>query len=204
MSIPPFEPGRFDVVAIGSSTGGPALVQHIVTGLPADLRAPVLIAQHLPPAFTASFAKTLAREAALAVYEAEDGMPVVPGTAYLGRGHRHLRVVRRGGAVVLEVSETPKEKLYRPSADELFASCAKVYGRKALAAVMTGIGKDGVEGAKLLHAAGGMVVTQSAATCVVYGMPRACDEAGISAAQLTAEEIRQTILQLSPSHASRV
>lgn len=200
MPIPPFDLGRFHAVAIGSSTGAPALVQHIIAGLPADLPMPILIAQHMPPVFTESFSRHLAHASPLAVYHAEDAMPVLPGTVYVGVGHRHLRLRRQGRQVVLVVSEEPKELLYRPSADELFASCAEVYGRHTLAVVLTGMGKDGVVGAQRVHDKGGVVLTQSRETCAVYGMPKACDDAGISAAQLAPEDIRRAILQLSPQH----
>lgn len=203
MPIPSYELGRFAVVAIGSSTGAPALVQHILAGLPADLPMPILIAQHMPPVFTESFSRHLAHASPLAVYHAEDGMPVLPGTVYVGVGHRHLRVQRQGGQVTLVVSEEPKHLLYKPAADELFASCAEVYGRHTLAVVLTGMGKDGVVGAKQVYDKGGVVLTQSRETCVVYGMPKACDDAGISAAQLSPEEIRRAILQLSPQHRSQ-
>lgn len=203
MPIPAFELQRFDVVAIGSSTGGPGLVESIVAGLPADIRVPIIVAQHMPPSFTESFARTLAQSSPLAVFHAEDGLPVVPGTVYVGRGHNHVRVVRQRQGVRLEVNALPTERVYRPSADELFASCAKVYGGKVLGIVMTGIGQDGVVGAQAVVNAGGMVVTQAKSTCVVYGMPRACDEAGLSSANLNPEEIRRTILQLSPMFRSQ-
>jgi two-component system chemotaxis response regulator CheB len=200
--IPLFDPGRFGVVAIGSSTGGPNLVRHIVTGLPADLPIPIIVAQHLPPTFTESFANQLAHESPLAVYHADDGMPVVGGAVYIGRGHKHMRVVRDGPTIRLAIRDEPRELLYKPAADELFASCADVFASRTLAIVMTGIGKDGLVGARRVHARGGVVLTQSRATCAVYGMPRACDEAGLSSASLTPEELRQVVLQLAPSVAA--
>ncbi|MBI1336914.1 MAG: hypothetical protein GC164_08130 [Phycisphaera sp.] len=200
-AIPQFDPGRFQVVAIASSTGGPGLVEQIMAGLPADLPVPVLIAQHLPPTFTPLFAQRLATVSPLAVVHAEDRMPIHPGVAYVGVGHQHMRVIAPTRTQrLIEISPEPTALRYRPSADELFRSCATVYGRAVLAVVMTGIGQDGLAGASAVHAVGGVVVTQSAKTCVVYGMPKACDEAGISSASLDPDAIRRTILQLSPQH----
>lgn len=204
MPLPPFQPGRFAAIAIGSSTGGPGVVQHILSGLPADLGLPIFVAQHMPPIFTASYSNTLAHASPLAVYHAEDGMPVVPGAVYVGRGHQHMRVVRRAGRVCLEISPEPTNLAFRPSVDELFRTVAEIYGGKTLAVVISGIGKDGLLGAKQVVERGGVVLTQTRATCAVYGMPRACDEAGLSSAQLDPEGIRQAILQLSPPHAELV
>ncbi len=198
--LPVFDPGRFAVVAIGASTGAPMPLGRMITHLPADLPVPILVAQHLPLAFTASFAKQLNHDAALTVVHAERGMRVLPGTVYLGQGKRHLRVAKCFGHDQIVVSDEPRELLYRPSVDELLRSCAEVYGSRVLAIVMTGIGRDGTEGAAEVVKAGGVVLTQSAETCVVYGMPRSCVEAGLSSAALTPEQLRRCILQLSPGH----
>ncbi len=198
--IPIFEPGRFEVIAIASSTGGPGLLEAIISGLPADLSVPILVAQHLPPTFTPDFARMIDQKGALTVYHAEHGMPVFPGTVYIGEGHKHLRVERgRDGGCRIVVSPLPSELVYKPSANELFTSCAAVYGSKVLAIVMTGIGTDGLTGAQRVVSSGGMVITQSRSSCVVYGMPRACDEAGLSSASLDPEQIRLALLQFSPS-----
>lgn len=200
---PQFDPDRFRAVTIGSSTGGPTLVQQIIAGLPADLPFPILIAQHLPPNFTRELALTMDRQSPLTVVEAEDGQPVFPGTVYLGPGRQHLRVIKGPThRPVIQVNDQPKELLYKPSVDELFLSCAQVYRGKTLGIVMTGIGRDGVLGAKEIVNAGGVILTQSKATCAVYGMPRSCDDAKLSSASLSPEQIRQTIHQLSPSYKS--
>jgi len=197
---PQFEPDRFRAVAIGSSTGGPTLVKQMIAGLPADLPVPILIAQHLPPNFTREMALAMDRESPLTVVEAEDGQPVFPGTVYLGPGRLHMRVIQNlARKPVIKISDQPKELLYKPSVDELFDSCAKVFKDKTLGIVMTGIGRDGVLGAQEIVNAGGIILTQSKATCAVYGMPRSCDEAKLSSASLTPEQLRQTIHQLSPT-----
>ena len=204
METPQFDARRFRVVAIGSSTGGPNLVQQIIAGLPADMPVPILIAQHLPPKFTADMAVSMAQRSALNVVEAEDGQPVLPGTVYIGPGRLHMRVEKDSGKVTtIRVSDQPTHLLYKPSVDELFDSCAEVYGKASLGIVMTGIGRDGVVGAARVVQAGGMILTQSKATCAVYGMPRSCDEAGLSSARLDPEGLRRAIHQLSPSYSDR-
>jgi two-component system chemotaxis response regulator CheB len=198
--IPIFEPRRFRVVAIGSSTGGPILVQKIICGLPADLPVPILIAQHLPPLFTHELAKTMERESPLTIVEAEDGQPVYPGTVYLAPGSMHMRVIKDCNyKPTIQISKEPTQLLYKPSVDELFDSCADVYTKDVLGIVMTGIGEDGKIGATRLVQSGSVILTQNQETCAVYGMPKSCDRAGLSSAQLTPEQIRLAIHQLSPS-----
>jgi len=179
------------------------LLEQMVAGLPADLPVPILLAQHLPPTFTVQFAAQLDRAGPLTAVEAETGMPLLAGVLYVGRGREHLRVRGRPGAALsearLEVSPEPVELPFKPSADELLRSCARVFGGGTLAVILTGIGRDGTAGAKAVHEAGGMVLTQSQATCAVYGMPRSCVEAGVSDAALGPEEIGRALLQLSPT-----
>ncbi len=202
--IPLFPLGRFEAIAIGSSTGGPGLVEKIITGLPADLPVPIFIAQHLPPQFTPGYAAQLDRNGALSALHAADGMPVVPGTVYVGVGRQHLRVRKSPPGsrhrYELEVSPEPQYLTFKPSADELFRSLVKTYSSKVLAIVMTGIGRDGTEGARAVIEAGGVVLTQSEETCAVYGMPRSVVEAGFSTAVLSPDDIRRAILQLSVEH----
>ena len=198
--IPRFRVDRYHAVAIASSTGGPSVVEEILAGLPADLPVPIFLAQHMPPSFTESFAAQLDRASPLSVIHAEDGMPIFPGVVYVGVGHQHMRVRRiPGGQARIEISPEPQELVYKPSGDEIFRSCATLYGNKTLAVVLTGIGRDGTEGAQAIHDAGGMVISQSAQTCAVYGMPKSCTEAGVSKAQLDPLDIRRCLLQLSPN-----
>ncbi len=195
-----FEPNRFAVVAIGSSTGAPNLVQNIIAGLPADLPVPILIAQHLPPRFTHDLAVTMDQVSALTVVEAEDGQPVFPGTVYLGKGRMHMRIVKSaGGRLSIRISDQPANLPYKPSVDELFDSCDVAFPGRVLGIVMTGIGKDGLIGATRIVQSGGIIYTQNKESCAVYGMPRSCDEAGLSAGSLDPEGIRLAIHQLSPT-----
>lgn len=197
--FPQFTSDQFDAVAIASSTGGPQLVEQILCGLPADLAVPVLVAQHMPETFTESLTLRVGNRAALGCYHAEEGMPVHPGVAYIGRGGNHLRVKRLSDRVSIRISPEPASRCYKPSADELFESCTQAWPGRVLAIVLTGMGKDGVEGAARLVEDGGTVITQDKESCVIYGMPKACDEAGLSSASLTVPQIIEMLLQLSPT-----
>lgn len=198
---PMFEPGRFQVAAIGSSTGGPGLLRHIINGLPADISFPILIAQHLPPTFTLQLSQQLANESALMVVHAQDGMEVLPGVVYVAPGRMHMRVKKNHiGKTVIEINDLPAGLFFKPSVDELFTSVATRYGRKSLGIIMTGIGHDGTLGATAIKQQGGIIVTQTQASCSVYGMPRSCDEAGLSDASLDPEGIRCLLQQFSPKH----
>ncbi|QDU71926.1 CheB methylesterase domain-containing protein [Mucisphaera calidilacus] len=189
---------KIRLVTIGASTGSPNLLRNILSNLPADLRVPILVAQHMPPRFTESLARSIARDAALTVHHAEEGMPVLPGVVYIARGHQHMSVWRGDGTrPKLHLSPEPVEKIYRPSADVLFDSADEVYPGRVLSVVMSGIGTDGVEGATRVRRSGGVVIAQHPDSCVIYGMPRACDRAGVSNASLTPEEIRLALLRFA-------
>jgi len=184
-----FRPGMFDLILIGSSTGGPPALETILRPLPPDLTAPIVLAQHMPEMFTRSMAQRLEQECAITVTHAEDGMPLYPGAAYVIPGGRHGRVQRsRAGRWTLDVSPEPAGAPYKPSVNELLRSGAAA-GPRCLGVVLTGMGDDGVVGAAALHEAGGLLLTQDEATSVVYGMPRAVAEAGLSAMSLPPEQI---------------
>lgn len=188
--------GRAEVVLIGTSTGGPQALTRIVSALPANLAAPVAIALHIPPGYTEALAKRLDRVSPLTVVEGRDGLPLTPGLVVIAPGGSHLRVVRSGGQLRAEVSQTPLRP-FAPSVDELLLSGARAAGARALAIVLTGMGDDGLEGARAIAAAGGTLITEAASTCVVYGMPRAVQEAGLGAASapldLIATEIARRV-----------
>lgn len=169
-----------DVVAIGVSTGGPPAVQKVLSQLPADFPASILIAQHMPAAFTGPFAKRLDGVCAIAVKEAESGEKLKPGTAYIAPGGKHLRVEQRVSHMEVVVTTDPAEALYKPSANVLMESVGQSLGRRALGVILTGMGSDGMEGMKILKQKGGRSIAQSDATCVVYGMPKAIVDAGLA------------------------
>jgi len=178
--VKPSGPQRRDVVAIGVSTGGPPAVQELLSGLPADFPAGILIAQHMPAAFTGPFAKRLDGTCALQVKEAEDGERFVPGTVYVGQGGRHLKIDQKVTHIRVVVSDEPRDALYKPSVNVLMDSVAEGVGRRALAVILTGMGYDGREGVRALKQKGGRALAQSDETCVVYGMPKAIVEADLA------------------------
>jgi two-component system chemotaxis response regulator CheB len=175
---------ELDAVVIGSSTGGPPVLEAIVTALRGTPTKPIFIAQHMPAIFTASLATRLDTIGEATVKLATDGDRVEGGTVYLAEGGKHLRLQQRRGEVYLEVSGEPADALYKPSVNELFRTAASVYGRRVLGVMLTGMGDDGTEGSKPLHAAGAQIVAQSPDSCVVYGMPRSIVEAGLAATSM--------------------
>ncbi len=163
--------GGADVVAIGVSTGGPNALADIFRHLPADLAAPVLIVQHMPPMFTRLLADRLTGIGPIPVHEAITGTILQPGQAWIAPGDFHLVVERKGANVRTVVNQDPPECSCRPAADPLFRSVAAAYGARALAVVLTGMGQDGLRGCEAVRGAGGHVLAQDEATSVVWGMP---------------------------------
>lgn len=168
------------VVAIGSSTGGPNALADILSQLPPGLGVPILVAQHMPAVFTQMLAQRLDRRCHLSVREATDGCVVSPGNILIAPGDQHMEVVSNAGAAKISLNHNPPENSCRPSVDVLFRSVAKTYGERALAIVLTGMGKDGLEGCRILQQVGAHVVVQDEDSSVVWGMPRAVAEAGLA------------------------
>ena len=187
---------HYSVVAIGVSTGGPPVVQHILENLPADFPAGIIIAQHMPEAFTKPFADRLNKTSPLEVKEAETGDRITKGAALIGRGGSHLVVNRQGNQMVVELTDKPDNLLYFPSADVLFSSVAGTYGSQSLGVILTGMGHDGVEGLKELDANGGTIVAQNEESCVVYGMPKAVIDVGIADIITSAGDVPRVIREL--------
>lgn len=169
-----------DIVAIGVSTGGPPAVQKILSELPADFPACILIAQHMPKSFTGPFAKRLNDSSKLEVKEASPGDVIKPGRVFVSPGGVHLRIKQRVTHIDVVVNPEPSDALYKPSVNELMSSVAQAVGRRGLGVILTGMGSDGREGIRELKAKGGYVLAQSDETCVVYGMPKAVVEAGLA------------------------
>jgi len=194
-------PGRIDVVGIGVSTGGPNALAELIPRLPADFPVPILLVQHMPPLFTASLAEHLDQKSAINVREARDGEAVLPGRVYIAPGGKHM-VLRRlpddGGPVapIIGLNENPLENSCRPSVDVLFRSLAAQYDGNMLAVVMTGMGTDGCEGVRAMKRRGCHCLTQSEASCIVYGMPLAVDEAELSDEQVPLDRLADRITQL--------
>jgi two-component system chemotaxis response regulator CheB len=178
-AAPPRSGARTQVVAIGTSTGGPPALQAIIPRLPPGLASAVLIVQHMPVGFTRSLAERLDARSALRVREAEDGEGIAPGQVLVAPAGRHMKVRKRGGSVRIVLDEEPRDCLHRPSIDVLMSTVARAYGPGALGILLTGMGSDGVEGLRAIRAAGGRTLAESEETCVIYGMPKAAVEAGV-------------------------
>jgi two-component system chemotaxis response regulator CheB len=175
---------------IGSSTGGPQALEKVLTQIPDVLvHAPVLITQHMPPTFTTILAEHLTRVLGVSVREAKDGDEVAAGRIYVAPGGHHMRVANRNGSAVVEIGDDPPIHFCRPAVDPLFSSAAHVWGSRCLGLVLTGMGHDGLAGARDLIAAGGAVVAQDEPTSVVWGMPGHVAQAGLCSAVLPLPEI---------------
>lgn len=167
------------LVCIGTSTGGPKALQHILPQLPANLAVPVVIVQHMPPGFTGSFARRLDSICRMHVKESEPNEPLLPGVIYIARAGEQLRVLRRITGPCAHMSLVPSNTPHIPSVDVLLHSAAEQFGQYVMGVILTGMGCDGQHGMSAIYRAGGYTLGEDEATCTVYGMPRACAEAGI-------------------------
>jgi two-component system chemotaxis response regulator CheB len=184
------------VVVVAVSTGGPPALSRLLFLLPADLLVPLLVVQHLPGTFTGLLASQLDALGPLAVSEAADGAPALPGHVYLAPGHRHLLVARGSPSPVMRLHGGPPEHWCRPAADPLVRSAAEVFGPGALGVVLTGMGCDGCAGAARIRARGGAVLAQDRDTSAVWGMPGAVVRAGLADAVLPLDRIAGAIADL--------
>jgi two-component system chemotaxis response regulator CheB len=182
------------VVAMGASTGGPPVLQHILTRLPKDFPVPITIAQHMPKAFTQSFAERLNAMAQIEVKEAENNENLRPGVALLAPGNTHMSVRRKGHDVIVEFVED-QNYVYRPSVDLLLSGIAAIYESKAIAVILTGMGTDGLSGAREIRARNGYVITQDEETSAVYGMPKAVVEAQLTNSSVPVQRIAEEIMR---------
>ncbi len=194
LDMPKKGPQSRDVVAIGVSTGGPPAIQKVLSKLPANFPACILIAQHMPQAFTGPFAKRLDAACQIKVKEAEAGDRVQAGVAFIAPGGQHLSIDQKVSRIDLLVSPEPKEALYKPSANVLIASVAQGVGKRGVGVILTGMGSDGLEGVKQLKLKNGYILAQDDASCVVYGMPKAIVDAGLADEILDIDDIAQGIM----------
>lgn len=171
---------KIEILAIGTSTGGPNALGEVIPAIPADFPVPIVVVQHMPPLFTRLLAERLDSRSPLTVREAEQGVVVEPGTVWIARGDYHMTVVRKQKQVLLELTQDMPENSCRPAVDPLFRSVATAYGPHVLGVIMTGMGADGTRGAKNIRDAGGEILIQDEASSVVWGMPSSVASAGLA------------------------
>lgn len=191
-SFPAPKRKAYKLVAIGTSTGGPVALQRVLTQLPANFPAPIVLIQHMPAAFTKAFAERLDKLCRISVKEAEDGDILRPGLALLAPGGKQMMIDGRGAVKILPGDERLN---YKPCVDITFGSAAKSYGDKVLAVVLTGMGADGREGARLLKQGGSAIWAQDEASCVIYGMPMAIVKAELADAVYSLDDIGRHLVE---------
>jgi two-component system chemotaxis response regulator CheB len=188
------------LIVIGASTGGPKALNQVLSAIPADIDAALLIVQHMPAGFTKSLANRLNAVSQIRVKEAEEGEPILTGCAYIAPGDYHLRVYRQklplGSRLVVKLGHDSPRGGHRPSVDEMLFSVAKQFWGPVVGVIMTGMGQDGTAGLKLMQARGAQIIAEHQSTCVVYGMPRAAIESGYVNQVVPLPEITPTILKL--------
>jgi two-component system chemotaxis response regulator CheB len=185
-----------DILVVGASTGGPQALKRLIPLLPADFPVPVAVVLHMPVGYTELFARSLEKVSRLSVAEANDGDVMSPGKLILAKAGQHLSFVRRSdNSVIVKQHIHPLNSLHRPSVDVLFRSAAEIYGNRTLGVILTGMGSDGTSGAAWIKSQGGRIFTEAEETCVVYGMPRAVDEAGLSDRSVPIDIMSEAILE---------
>jgi two-component system, chemotaxis family, protein-glutamate methylesterase/glutaminase len=183
----------YQLAVIGASTGGPIAVEKVLKNLPASYSLPVLLIQHMPASFTGPFAERLDKLCAISVKEAEDGDQLKPGTAYIAPGGRQMRLKKNGRGSIISIDDEPVATTYKPSVDITFNSIAEDYRGRVLAIVLTGMGSDGCNGAKMLREKGATVWAQDEASCVVYGMPMAIVKENLADKVMSVDEIGMSL-----------
>ncbi|AAV81953.1 UNVERIFIED_ORG: two-component system chemotaxis response regulator CheB [Idiomarina abyssalis] len=186
----------YQLLAIGTSTGGPVALQKILTQLPGNFPYPIVMVQHMPAAFTKAFSQRLDGLCQVHVKEAEDGDVLKAGTAYLAPGGKQMMVEGRPGSARLRIKDDTSGRItYKPSVDLTFASLSKTYMGKVLGVILTGMGADGRDGSRMLKDQGATIWAQDQASCVVYGMPQAVAQAGISTRSISLEGMAKAIMK---------
>jgi two-component system chemotaxis response regulator CheB len=192
--LPPRPFRRGDpLIVIGASTGGPRALQHVLSALPTDLPAAILMIQHMPPNFTRALAQRMNEHTSLTVQEAAHGDRLARGIALLAPGNFHLQINRQ--QVVL--NQDPRRNGVRPAADVTMESAAEQHSSAVIGVVLTGMGSDGTDGARSIKANGGRIVAQDQASCAVYGMPRSVIEAGLADRVVPLEKVASTLLEMT-------
>lgn len=183
------------LLAIGTSTGGPVALQNVLTSLPANFPMPIVMVQHMPGTFTPAFAQRLNQICHIQVKEGEDGDALVPGQALLAPGGKQMRVVKRGAGYIIKIEDGDPKLNYKPCVDVTFSSIAENYSGKSLGIILTGMGADGREGCRALKQKGAVIWAQDEESSVVYGMPLAVYEAGLTDKVFPLSEVGPAILR---------
>jgi two-component system chemotaxis response regulator CheB len=183
------------VVAIGASTGGPVALRYILGSMPPKFPAPIVIAQHMPKAFTESFSERLSKMCRISVVEAKEGMVLSPCHAYIAPGEKHMEVVESNGKLEVRLSEGERLRGGRPSVDLLLSSVADAVGKNAIGVILTGMGSDGARGIKRIKEVGGKTIAQDEETSLVWSMPHAAIRLGVVDEVLPLKEIPRAILK---------
>ena len=187
---------RPDIIAIGSSTGGPQALFQLLGDLTGKVRQPIVITQHMPATFTTILAEHIGRQCGFEAVEGRDGDVLAGGRCYIAPGNFHMTVESRSGNSVIRLNQEPPENFCRPSVDVMLRSVVRAYGRNILTVILTGMGQDGLKGCQAAVQAGGIVLAQDEATSVVWGMPGAVATAGVCSAVLPIKEIGPAIRKL--------
>jgi two-component system chemotaxis response regulator CheB len=182
-----------EVIAIGVSTGGPNALTGLLSSLPSNLNAPVVIVQHMPPIFTRLLAERLSESCALPVCEATHAQEVKPGHVYIAPGDKHMEIKRLLGRFLISLNDNPPESSCRPAVDVLFRSVAKVYGPRSAGVILTGMGQDGLRGCQSIREAGGSILVQDRESSAVWGMPGAIVDAGLTSTILSPCQIAKEL-----------
>jgi len=186
---------RRRLLVVGTSTGGPQALTRLVALLPGNFPIPIAIALHIPAEYTEALARRLSDGSALRVVEASDGLELQPGLVVLAKGGQDLQLERQGERTLARLTRHSGSSLYVPSVDLLFQSAARAWGAATLGVVLTGMGDDGLEGARAIVTGGGEVLTEAESTSVIYGMPRCVREAGLSAGEARLEDMAAAIIR---------
>ncbi len=197
ISLRPMQNAKPEIIAIGSSTGGPQALFKVLGALGPDVRQPIVITQHMPPTFTTILAEHITKASGRSCKEAEDGEMLKPGNIYVAPGDYHMVLEGDGISKKLRVNQDPPENFCRPAVDPMLRSIAKAYGNRVLVVILTGMGADGKKGAQVVVEGGGQVIGQDEQSSVVWGMPGAVATAGLCSAVLPVDEIGPLVKRLA-------
>ncbi len=196
ITLRPMPQTKPELIAIGSSTGGPQALFNVIKTL-GTLPQPVIITQHMPPNFTTILAEHISRQCNVTCVEARDGMELEGGVYYIAPGDYHMLPVKRIGRTVLTLNQDPHENFCRPAVDPMLRAASAIYGNKLLTVILTGMGQDGWKGSEAAVAAGGAVIAQDEASSVVWGMPAAVARAGLCSAVLPLNDIGGSVRRIA-------